>query len=201
MDWVFDHLQILFLVAIAVVAILQRLKKTVAGEGAPRPASATPAEEERTRRIQEEIRRRIMERRGLAPLPPVAGAEEEERYPFPAAPPMIEAGTRARPGSGGGEDRGRTQAAAGNGRAGPPVGGGEAHPPGGGDAGARRNDCGRGARRPIAVGSAEPVRAAPRDRAARDSRSAGWAEISFAQEPKGSARSAGRNAYFARACR
>jgi hypothetical protein len=90
MDWVTDHIQILFLVAIAVTAILQRLKKTHEGEEPPRPASTAPEEAERTRRIQEDIRRRIMERRGLDPAAPRPRDDMEEAGPFPAAPPMIE---------------------------------------------------------------------------------------------------------------
>ena len=90
MEWVLDHLQILFVLAIAVVAILQRLKKAPGDRGTPAAVRRRAGEEERTRRIQEEIRRRIMERRGLAPGAPQAGAGGEEPRPFPAAPPMIE---------------------------------------------------------------------------------------------------------------
>ena len=90
MDWVLNNLQILFLVAIAVVAILQRLKKAPEEEEAGRTAPATAEEEQRTRRIQEEIRRRIMERRGLVPAAPQSGDGGEEARPFPSAPPMIE---------------------------------------------------------------------------------------------------------------
>jgi hypothetical protein len=90
MEWILNNLQILFLVAIAVTAILQRLKKAHEGEEAPRTAPATPGDDERTRRIQEEIRRRIMERRGLAPAAPQSGDDREGPRPFPAAPPMIE---------------------------------------------------------------------------------------------------------------
>ena len=90
MDWVTDHIQILFLVAIAVTAILQRLKKTHEGEEPPLPGSTAPGEAERTRRIQEDIRRRIMERRGLDPAAPRPRYDMEESTPFPAAPPMIE---------------------------------------------------------------------------------------------------------------
>ena len=89
MEWVLNHIQILFLVAIAVVGILQRLKKPTEAEEARR-ATPTTAQEERTRRIQEEIRRRIMERRGLAPAAPRSDDDAEESRPFPAAPPMIE---------------------------------------------------------------------------------------------------------------
>jgi hypothetical protein len=88
MDWVLDHLQVLFVIAIAVVAVLQKLKRTHAGEAADEPPAVDPEQAERTRRIQEEIRRRIMERRGLASAP---GPETMERPPpLPAPPPLIE---------------------------------------------------------------------------------------------------------------
>jgi hypothetical protein len=88
MDWVLEHLQIIILAAVAVAAALQKFKQSRAQAGAEPPPAADQDEAERTRRIQEEIRRRILERRGLAPVPP-ALTEEEER-PFPEAPPMVE---------------------------------------------------------------------------------------------------------------
>jgi hypothetical protein len=69
---------------------VQRLKKAPPGDEARPTAPTTIQEEERTRRIQEEIRRRIKERRGLAPAAPLSGDDAEEPRPFPAAPPMIE---------------------------------------------------------------------------------------------------------------
>jgi hypothetical protein len=90
MEWVLDHLQILFLVAIAVVAILQRLKKATGDAGSAPAAPADPEEEARTRRIQEQIRRRIMERRGLAPAEQSTTEATPSPVPFPAAPPLIE---------------------------------------------------------------------------------------------------------------
>src|SRR5208283_5449371 len=90
MEWILDHLQILILVAIAVAGILQRFKKTAEGEEPRRSMPGAPGDEERTRRIQEEIRRRIMERRGLVPVARQTDDDAEEPRPFPAAPPMIE---------------------------------------------------------------------------------------------------------------
>jgi hypothetical protein len=89
MDWVFDHLQLLFLIAVAVVAILQKLKRVQPGAGTG-PVAEDAEQAERTRRIQEEIRRRIMERRGLVPGLPPESETGEGPPPFPAAPPMIE---------------------------------------------------------------------------------------------------------------
>jgi hypothetical protein len=86
MNWVIDNLQVLIFVAIAIAAIVQKLKKAEKGNEPPRPAPGSPEEAENTRKIQEEIRRRIMERRGLAPTTP----GREEARPIPVAPPMIE---------------------------------------------------------------------------------------------------------------
>jgi hypothetical protein len=88
MDWIVEHLQVLFFVAIAIVAILQKLKVVRPGENPPGEPQAGPEDTERTRRIQEEIRRRIMERRGLVPLapPPQEVAEATQDSP----PPIIE---------------------------------------------------------------------------------------------------------------
>ena len=88
MDWILEHLQVLIVIAAAVFAILQKFKIVrTPGTNAP-AAEEDPEQAERTRRVQEEIRRRIMERRGQAPTP--APAEEGGERPFPEAPPMIE---------------------------------------------------------------------------------------------------------------
>jgi hypothetical protein len=89
MDWLLNHPQVLFAIAIAIAAILQKLKQSGRGKTAGEAPAMDPQEAERTRRIQEEIRRRIMERRGLAPAAPPPAAEEEAPA-FPEAPPMIE---------------------------------------------------------------------------------------------------------------
>ncbi|HUL53775.1 MAG TPA: hypothetical protein VLT83_10250 [Opitutaceae bacterium] len=88
MDWLLNHPQVLFLIVIAVVAMLQKLKQAHSQDAAGRGPATSQEDEERTRRIQEEIRRRIRERRGLAPAapPPRAG----DHPVFPPAPPMIE---------------------------------------------------------------------------------------------------------------
>jgi len=87
MDWVFEHLQVVILVAVAIAAALQKLKQSRTLTGAELPPAADDNEAERTRRIQEEIRRRILERRGQAPTPPLA---EDQGPAFPPAPPMID---------------------------------------------------------------------------------------------------------------
>ncbi len=72
------------------MAVLQRLKKADGNAGSKPIAPVDPEEEARTRRIQEEIRRRILERRGLAPAAPPVPEAAPEPMPFPAAPPLIE---------------------------------------------------------------------------------------------------------------
>ncbi len=57
MDWVLENLQIIILIAFAVAAVVTRLRKARGQPGAEPPAPADPDEAERTRRIQEEIRR------------------------------------------------------------------------------------------------------------------------------------------------
>jgi hypothetical protein len=89
MDWILEHLQVLFVVAIAIVAVLQKLKLVRPGENPPGAPPAGPEDAERTRRIQEEIRRRIMERRGLMPAAPPPRDVAEAAPDFPESPPMI----------------------------------------------------------------------------------------------------------------
>jgi hypothetical protein len=90
MDWLLNHPQALFGVAIVIVAILQKLKQARPQETAGETPARDGQEAERTRRIQEEIRRRIMERRGLMPAPPPAPDSVEEAPEFPESPPMFE---------------------------------------------------------------------------------------------------------------
>lgn len=90
MDWLLDHPQVLFAIAIVIAAILQKLKQSGRGKTAGEASAMDPQEAERTRRIQEEIRRRIMERRGLMPAPPPAPASVEEAPEFPEPPPMFD---------------------------------------------------------------------------------------------------------------
>jgi hypothetical protein len=90
MDWLLNHPQVLVAVAIAVVAILQKLKQARPQETAGEAPARDGQEAERTRRIQEEIRRRIVERRGLMPAPPPAPDSGEEAPEFPEPPPMFE---------------------------------------------------------------------------------------------------------------
>lgn len=90
MDWLLEHPQVLVVVAIAIAALFQKLKQARSQEAAGRTLATDPEDAERTRRIQEEIRRRIRERRGLAPAAPPAPVTAEDEPEFPVPPPMIE---------------------------------------------------------------------------------------------------------------
>jgi hypothetical protein len=65
MKWLFDNPQVFIVIAIAAVSLLRRLKRT----NTPQPGRAvTDADaSDRTRRVQEEIRRKIAERTARAP--------------------------------------------------------------------------------------------------------------------------------------
>ena len=106
MDWVTDHaLQIIVALSAAIAAFLNNRKKEKRGEPAdydgdgvpdnqpdagPLQGGPDPEEAERTRRIQEEIRRKIAERRagGGQQVPPPLVA------PRPVAAPVPEVLTR-----------------------------------------------------------------------------------------------------------
>ena len=97
MDSLFDalpYLIALFVIITVIRGLVQMARKlSEPPPGTPRSAAAPdPAQAERTRRIQEEIRRKIAERRGFAPpigLPPIMA----EAAPEPAAPPADEPAT------------------------------------------------------------------------------------------------------------
>ncbi len=83
MAWVLEHLQILIGVAAAIAYYLNRGRlQKLAGEQNPRDESEADRGE-RTRRLQEEIRRKIAERRGEAPAQPasVGRTSAGERIP------------------------------------------------------------------------------------------------------------------------
>jgi hypothetical protein len=72
MDWLLNHIFVVVFVAIAVANVLQQAKKAGARQSTPQPApgSIDPDTTERTRRVQEEIRRKIAERAGRLPASP-----------------------------------------------------------------------------------------------------------------------------------
>jgi hypothetical protein len=87
MKWILDHIQFVVVLATAIAWWLnQRRQAKDAGEEAPPPERAfdDPELAERTRRIREEIQRKI-EQRARGHLPPAAG---EEAAP-PELPPIL----------------------------------------------------------------------------------------------------------------
>lgn len=64
MDWVFDHLQIIIAIAGSIAWWLNQRKQTQTGDEAPPPETTfdDPGLAERTRKIREEIQRKIAER-------------------------------------------------------------------------------------------------------------------------------------------
>lgn len=84
MNWVIEHLQIIIGVAAAIAYFLNRRRAAAAEESAAAPTSETLQQEERTRQIQAEIRRKIAERRAAAEAP-LAPA----RMPRMNLPPML----------------------------------------------------------------------------------------------------------------
>lgn len=65
MNWVLEHLQLIIGAAAALAYVLnQRRAAAKSDESRPAKQAGDPEHEERTRRIQEEIRRKIAERRG-----------------------------------------------------------------------------------------------------------------------------------------
>lgn len=110
MNWILEHLQILIAVGAAFAYWLNQRKQEPAddgettadrrGEFAP-PTQTDPDEAERTRRIQEEIRRKIAERASGGPIavPPPAPEpppifQRDTMAPRPVASPMPQARQR-----------------------------------------------------------------------------------------------------------
>ena len=88
MDWVFDHIQLLLVIAGSVAYWLNQRRQVQAGEDAVPPKENTfddPELAERTRRIREEIQRKIEQRgHGYATEQPT-----RPRSPSPAEPPPL----------------------------------------------------------------------------------------------------------------
>lgn len=120
MDWIFDHLQLIIVIAGSIAYWINQRAREKAGQeadydedGVPEttrrreaagetvPRGGDPEEEERLRRIREEIQRKIAERRGQPSAPPAMpsapspardfGERDEEPVfrPAPASPPPL----------------------------------------------------------------------------------------------------------------
>jgi hypothetical protein len=88
MNWILDHLQIVIAVAAAIAAWLQQRRKGAAGTGDGESGETVTGEDDQTRRIQEEIRRKIAERRGQAAPAPASPDPSDEPWHDPAPPVM-----------------------------------------------------------------------------------------------------------------
>jgi hypothetical protein len=105
-DWVFDNLQVILVIAGVIAYWINQRRREKAGEeadydgdGIPenRPVrqdlgGGDPEADERARRIQEEIRRKILARRGESPTeapPPLPGSGPDPTH----APPPVAGGT------------------------------------------------------------------------------------------------------------
>jgi len=98
MDWIFDHIWLLIAIASVIARVLMKRNQADAadGNGAPsakRFEAEDPELAERTRKIREEIQRKIAERRGqqnqTPALPPVqARPSPIERLPEATPPPV-----------------------------------------------------------------------------------------------------------------
>jgi hypothetical protein len=103
-DWIFDNLQIVLAVAAAFAYWLTQRKQAeqegdeergTETEQFPTRVDGELADEERARRIRDEIRRKIAERAGGMPLPPPAVLEPPPLYRREPEPPPVR--TRPQP--------------------------------------------------------------------------------------------------------
>jgi type IV secretory pathway VirB10-like protein len=97
MDWIFDHVWVLVAIATVIGRLFMKFRGGNASQGdqpAPRKEFVfeDPELAERTRKIREEIQRRIAERRGQHLQPPVLPPQPRPaplaEAPAPAAPPI-----------------------------------------------------------------------------------------------------------------
>lgn len=98
-QWIIDNPQVLFIIGGAIAFWLNERRKVKEGREMAEEAEREPGDEEmeeRTRRIQEEIRRKIAERQGDAPLPDQAPYEMER----PVPPPLLRVPPTLRPAGG-----------------------------------------------------------------------------------------------------
>ncbi len=91
MDWIFDHIWVLVAIATVIARIVMKGKTGDAAEGgAPAPPKEyefdDPELAERTRKIREEIQRKIAERRGQHTQPPVLQPAQARPAPVVRSP-------------------------------------------------------------------------------------------------------------------
>ena len=95
LQWLVDNPQLLFIVGGAIAYWINERRKAKEGREMAEEADREPTDfemEERTRRIQEEIRRKIAERQGQAPGAEPSPYELEQPPmppPLPSAPPQL----------------------------------------------------------------------------------------------------------------
>ena len=102
LEWLLKHSVMIFLIIAGVSSLLKKLKPELDEEKPAPPADPRMLQQdfdeiERTRRIQEEIRRKIAERRGLVTVHPVpespktawVDAPVERSTPYRAEPPIF----------------------------------------------------------------------------------------------------------------
>jgi len=90
MDWFFDHLQIVIFIVVGIVYVLRTLGQQREADTDREPTSPVSTDDdsagvERTRRIQEEIRRRILARQRGEPVP----GQGQMSKPASARPPSL----------------------------------------------------------------------------------------------------------------
>ncbi len=86
MNWILEHFQLVIVIAGAVAAWLnQRKKGGPMEDDGEAPSTSVTGEDDQTRRIQEEIRRKIAERRGQT-LPEPAAPVQPRPAPSPVPP-------------------------------------------------------------------------------------------------------------------
>jgi len=93
MDWILNHLQVVVFIAIVIVGMLKGKRPAAKAPSMRDPARTEDAGEvERTRRVQEEIRRKIAARRAGTP----AAASVPPVQPPAPLPPLVEEDREAR---------------------------------------------------------------------------------------------------------
>jgi len=85
MNWILDHIQIVLAIAAALAAWLNQRKQAAGGLEGEDESSTVTGEDDQTRRVQEEVRRKIAERRGQPAPEPVAPLRRDPE----ALPPVI----------------------------------------------------------------------------------------------------------------